>query len=63
MVTVYVGIGGETLKKDISKFCKRNHLTMNESGNDIVYEISGNFLRVLKLHRHIKKLQKNLFRI
>ena len=63
MVTVYVGIGGETLKKDISKFCKRNHLTMNESDNDIVYEISGNFLRVLKLHRHIKKLQKNLFRI
>lgn len=63
MITVYVGIGGETLKKDISKFCKRNHLIMKESDNDIVYEISGNFLRVLKLHRHIKKLQKNLFRI
>lgn len=63
MVTVYVGIGGETLKKDISKFCKRNHLTMEESRNDIVYQISGNFWRVWKLHRHIKKLQKNLFRI
>lgn len=62
-VTAYVGIGGASLKKDIFRFCKKNHLTIKGYGNDIMYEISGNFLRMWKLHRYVKKLQKSLFTI